>query len=320
MRTNFMFSPNNPLVRLGSWLSVLLLVVTGCKTQQKIAYSPDQLVPKDKALLWEISGNGLKKPSFLYGTIHLIPKERYTIPKSVENALEKTDQMAFEIDMRELTNIFTQFTLISKAFMRDGKRLRDLLSAEDYAYVKSKMSERGLPNIGMLERIKPMFLSMMLGSEGENPMDSKSKMTSVEMEMYRAGRSRKLSSTGLETTASQMEVFDAIPYDQQAKMLLATLRTTEKSSDEYSAMLTLYEQQDIDAMHTLMDGEAEGGLNNYKDILLDRRNKNWIPLMGRIMRQQPTIFAVGAGHLGGTQGVIALLRKEGYRVEPKPLQ
>lgn len=304
------------------WLSVLLGVVlvpvVGCKTAQQVAYTPEQIVPKDKALLWEISGNGLKKPSFLYGTIHLIPKDRYALPKAVETALDKTEQIAFEIDMREMTNIFTQFTLLNKAFMRDGKRLRDLLSAEDYAYVKAKMSERGLASVGMLERIKPMFLSMMLGSEGENPMDGKGKMTSVEMELFRSGKQRKMSSTGLETTASQMEIFEAIPYEQQAKMLVGSLRSTEKGSDEFGTMLALYEKQDIDAMHTMMEDEGEG-MSNYKDILLDRRNKNWIPLMGRIMRQQPTIFAVGAGHLGGAQGVIALLRKEGYRVDPRPL-
>ena len=57
-------------------------------------------------------------------------------------------------------------------------------------------------------------------------------------------------------------------------------------------------------------------MGGYEDVLLNRRNRNWIPVMGKFMRDKPTLFAVGAGHLGGPSGVVALLRKEGYRVEP----
>ena len=67
-----------------------------------------------------------------------------------------------------------------------------------------------------------------------------------------------------------------------------------------------------------MIGDSEYGMGNYDDILLKNRNRNWIPIMGRMMREAPTLFAVGAGHLGGESGVVALLRKEGYKVEVAP--
>jgi uncharacterized protein YbaP (TraB family) len=64
-----------------------------------------------------------------------------------------------------------------------------------------------------------------------------------------------------------------------------------------------------------MMGEEES-LGGYEDLLLVTRNKNWIPVMGEMMKTQPVFFAVGAGHLGGKNGVIALLRQEGYTVVP----
>lgn len=79
-------------------------------------------------------------------------------------------------------------------------------------------------------------------------------------------------------------------------------------------MLELYRNQDINAMHSMI-GDDRSGMGGYEDILLNNRNRNWIPVMGRMMREQPTLFAVGAGHLGGESGVVALLRKEGYKVE-----
>jgi len=78
-------------------------------------------------------------------------------------------------------------------------------------------------------------------------------------------------------------------------------------------MLRMYREQDISAMQSMI-GEDEG-LGQYEDFLLRRRNLNWIPVMSRMMSDKPTLFAVGAGHLGGPFGVVALLRKAGYRVE-----
>jgi len=292
--------------------------ISGCKTAEKVSYRPEELVPTEKSVFWKISGNGLKKPSYLYGTIHLIPKSDFNLPESVRTALSGTERVAFEIDMKEMTNMMTQLGLLTKAFMAGGKKLSDLISAEDYAFVREKMKERGLPS-GMFERIKPMFLSMMFsgeGGEGAGAGDT-GKMTSVEMELYNVARKRKIESAGLETAAYQMSIFDSIPYEVQAKMLVKTLRSDgadASAENELEKMLQMYRDQDIQSMQNMVSDE-DSGMGPYEDILLNRRNRNWIPVMGRMMQQKTTMFAVGAGHLGGKQGVIALLRTAGYRVE-----
>jgi uncharacterized protein YbaP (TraB family) len=293
------------------------LVWYSCASSKKVTYAPDQLLPAEKSVFWKISGNGLKKPSYLYGTIHLIPKNQFALPRAAGAALENVRRVAFEIDMKEMTNIRTQMALMSKALMSGGKTLKDLLPEEDYAFVKNKMNEKGLPG-GMFERMKPMFLSTMFaGDESGEAPGANSAMTSVEMELYRMARRRKLESAGLETAAYQMAIFDSIPYEAQAKMLVETLRNSDSgdgSDDELAKMLELYRNQDINAMQVMI-GDADSGMKAYEDILLKNRNRNWIPVMGRFMREAPTLFAVGAGHLGGESGVVALLRKEGYRVE-----
>ncbi len=283
-----------------------------------MVYAPEKIVPTEKSVFWEISGNGLKKSSYLYGTIHLIPKENFSIPAVVQHALGDAKQVAFEIDMKEMTNIRTQMSLITKSFMAGGKTLKDLLSAEDYALVKAKMEEKGLPG-GMFERMKPMFLSTLFSSGDDKGTSAASSggMTSVEMELYGISKRRKLESTGLETAAYQMSIFDSIPYEAQAKMLVDGLRNVDQHADgegELDTMLKLYHDQDITAMQSMIS-DVQYGMSNYEDILLNQRNRNWIPIMSRLMREKPTIFAVGAGHLGGASGVVALLRKQGYRVE-----
>jgi uncharacterized protein YbaP (TraB family) len=302
------------------WLLPALAWSNVGEAQEKTTYPPEKIVPTEKSLVWKISGNGLKKPSYLYGTIHMIPKNEFALPASVDAALDKTKQVAYEIDMKEMTSLHTQFSLITKAFMAGGQTLKNLLPKEDYALVKSKMAEKGLPG-GMFERMKPLFLSTLFSSDEEgSPMANTSSMTSVEMELYRTARRRKLESTGLETAAFQMSVFDSIPYEAQAKMLVESLRSTDTTitggESQLDQMLRMYREQDITAMQAMIDDEGSG-MGQYGDVLLKKRNLNWIPVMNRLMRDKPTLFAVGAGHLGGESGVVALLRKEGYRVEPE---
>ncbi|MBN8676623.1 MAG: TraB/GumN family protein [Chitinophagales bacterium] len=292
-----------------------LLAFLSCSTPQKSAvYPAASIVPTEKSLVWSISGKGLKKPSYLYGTIHMIPKNEFELPETVREALDNVKRVTFEIDMKEMTNLRSQMSLITKSFMAGGKTLKDLLPAEDYKLVKSKMAEKGLPG-GMFERMKPMFLSSLFTTDEQQPMGGGA-VTSVEMELYKMSRRRKLESAGLETAAYQMSVFDSIPYEAQAKMLVDGLKSMDSlatGESQLDGLLKLYKEQDINAMQQSIG--AEDGMGEYEYILLRKRNENWIPVMGRMMADKPTLFAVGAGHLGGQHGVVALLRKAGYRVE-----
>ena len=311
------FHTKKNMKKIWFWLLPMLAWV-GCKSAAQVAYTPEQLVPTEKSVFWKITGNGLKKPSYLLGTIHLIPASQFKLPIAADQSLDKVERVTFEIDMKEMTNFRTQLSLMTKAMMAGGKTLQDLLSPEDYAFVHQKLADKGMPG-GLLERLKPLFLSTMLGSEEEGPAAT-DKMTSVEMEVYRMARRRKLESAGLETAAYQMSVFDSIPYTAQAKMLVEGLRAADSGSadtggeKQLDAMLRLYREQDITAMQAMISSD-ESGMAGFEDILLNNRNRNWIPIMGRMMREKPTLFAVGAGHLGGPAGMVALLRSAGYRVE-----
>ena len=295
------------------WLAPALFLANSTFAQHQTAGVAEQNIPTEKTLLWKISGNGVSKPSYLFGTIHLIPKEELTFSDPMLKALDKSKKITFEIDMKDMTSLKTQFSLMTKAFMRDGKSLRDLLSAEDFSFVEGKLEEKGM-NIPMFLKLKPMFLSMMLSNEDEGAAPSNAKMTSVEMELYKITKKKKIASDGLETAAYQMSVFDSIPYQDQADMLVTTLRSTDTGDDGFDKMMEMYRDQDINGMQSIVSEEGQN-MSKFEDRLLNDRNRNWIPIMGDMMRAQPTFFAVGAGHLGGPKGVIMLLRQAGYKVE-----
>jgi uncharacterized protein len=267
----------------------------------------------EKGLLWEINGKGIAKPSYVYGTIHMIPSQEYFLPKGTLGAIDKCEQMYFEIDMKDMSDMTALFGMMNKIFMKDGLTLKDLLSEQDYKLVNSKFTELGIP-IFLLERIKPMFLSAFAMGDMNPTALQDGKIKSYEMEFYEIAKTKKMKTGGLETIDFQISVFDSIPYKDQAKMLVDGIKNSTTDNDEFKKMIQLYKDQDIEKMITMM-GEGASDLGEHEDILLSGRNKNWIPQIIALAQKQPTFIAVGAGHLGGPKGVINLLRKEGYIVK-----
>lgn len=270
--------------------------------------------PDENSLLWKISGKDLAQPSYLFGTIHIIGKDDFFLSDSTRAFINQADLVTFEINMEEMNNLPAQFGLIMKSFMDDGKSLRDLLTPEDYQLVNQHFKEMGIP-LFMFERMKPLFLTVFAGLDMNPKAMSSGEMLSYEMEIMTLAKASDKKMDGLESAEFQMSMFDSIPYDAQAEMLLESIRSSSSGNDELELMIKLYKDQDINGMLDMMHAEGQG-IGHYEDLLLVSRNKNWIPVMAGMMSQHKTFFAVGAGHLGGENGVVALLRQAGYTLSP----
>ncbi|HKK77891.1 MAG TPA: TraB/GumN family protein [Saprospiraceae bacterium] len=291
----------------------VLISMTPLVAQQATDTPADVL---EKSLLWEVTGNGLEQTSYVYGTIHMIDKDDFFFTEATEEAMGKAERFTFEIDMEDMNDMGKIMPIMMKAFMEGDTTLSDLLTDEEYQLVSDHFKKIGLP-LMMLERIKPMFLSALTGEEMMMPGQEGGSMVSYEFEIMKKAQERKKPIEGLETMEFQMSLFDQIPYEDQAQMLVESIQSpTDSSADNQLDMLVqIYKNQDIEAMLSMMD-DKEAGMGKYEDILLVSRNKNWIPAMEKMMKENTTFFAVGAGHLGGENGVIRLLRKAGYTLKP----
>lgn len=268
----------------------------------------------ENSLLWEIKGKGLKEPSYLYGTIHMIGADDFFITEATKEAIENSERMTFEINMEDMNNLTVMFSLIGQVMMDGGMTLGKLLSEEDYGLVKNHFEEMGLP-LFLLERVKPMFLSAFATGEGGGEGMQSGAIKSYEMEFMELAKKYEQEMAGLETIEYQMSIFDSIPYPAQAEMLVESIRGTNTEDDQFEEMVELYKNQDLQGMQEMFAAE-EGGLGGFEDIMLNNRNRNWIPVMEEMMADKKTFFAVGAGHLGGVFGVVNLLREAGYEVSP----
>ncbi len=279
--------------------------------EQKPSFAP---TAEENALLWQITGNELSDTSYLYGTIHMIGKEDYFMTKPTKKAIKKSEMVTFEINMEEMTGLAAQFSLLTKAFMEDNLSLSDLLTEDEYALVKKHFSDKGMP-LFLFERIKPMFLTVLADIDMSPAAMSSGEIVSYEMEIMQMAKSQDKKMGGLETAEYQMSMFDSIPYKAQAQMLIESIKAGNDGNEQFDQMVELYKNQDLQGMGAMIS-EDEEGIGEFEDLLLVQRNKNWIPVMEQMMLEQPTFFAVGAGHLGGEMGVVALMRRAGYIMTP----
>ena len=269
-----------------------------------------------KSLLWRIEHPEIEQVSYLYGTIHMIDADDFFLTDSTRWAFERSKRATFEINLEDEMNLFSQLSLMSAMFMDDGLTLQALLSKDEYELVKNHFAQMGMGGFmfSMMQKIKPMFLTVFASGDVSGGMGGGG-VKSYEMELWQMAQEADMEVAGLETAAFQMSVFDSIPYKAQADMLVDAIKMGDAGDDQLEELTKIYLDQDIEAMVQTI-GDDEEGLGQYEEILLNRRNRNWIPVIGEQMRDKPTFFAVGAGHLGGPNGVIRLLRAEGYILTP----
>ncbi|HYM93730.1 MAG TPA: TraB/GumN family protein [Chitinophagaceae bacterium] len=276
------------------------------------AQNPSQTTGNQKSLLWKISGNGLKKPSYLFGTIHMLCEEDAVLSDSLKKAIRQCDDVYLEVQM---DNMLEMLSVITQMKMNGDTTLADLLSKEDYEKVKAyfEKSSSLLP-FSVLETFKPILAASTL--EGTS-LPCGAPVAMEELIMQEAKTDEK-EIKGLETMSYQAGILDSIPYKIQAKQLVDYIDSVKSGVDEakeFDELLNAYKDQNLDKLEQLTK-QSDIGMSNYADVLLYNRNRNWVKKLKTLLPEKSLMIAVGAGHLPGEKGVINLLRKEGYTVTP----
>ena len=288
--------------RISAFLLVSFLAVS--------AYA--QQADENKTLLWKISGNGLEKPSYLFGTIHMLCADDAILSSNMKKVISSCDEVYFEVD---LDNLLEMMTAMGKMKMTGDTTLQDLLSQEDYKKVKNYFENKGsmLP-FSMLETFKPILAASTL-EEGSMPCENTAMMEQVIMQEAKLS-DKKIK--GLETLAYQAGMLDSIPYKLQAQQLVNYIdeaSSGDKEDKEMKELFKAYKNQDLKQLEGLMV-ETDPGMAGFTDLLLYNRNQNWVRKLKLLMPGKSLLIAVGAGHLPGEKGVINLLKKEGFTVTP----
>jgi uncharacterized protein len=285
------------------YIVTLISLFQSCAAQKapKLTESKD-----NNTLLWEISGKGLKQPSYMFGTFHVMCKDDIKFSTNLQTALAASKEVYFEMDLDDPTN-----TMGAMFFMNmKNKTLKELYTEKEYDKVSKFFKDSLKMNISFFSKMKPMMLEAML-----YPRMMPCKTPSgVEMELMAIAAKQKKEIKGFETIEFQAGIFDSIPYETQAKSLLKDIDSAASYRVYFNKMVNVYKNQETDKLvEIITDTTFSEGENN--DALLKNRNENWVKQLKIILAKNNIFMGVGAAHLFGKDGLITLLRKEGYTVK-----
>ncbi len=274
-------------------------------------------------LLYKISGNGLKSPSYIVGTYHLAPASFADEIAGMSDAFAAVEQVYGEVDMQSAQA--AQMAIMQAMMLPEGKYVSDMFSAEEMerinAYVRGAMGmDLNHPMLReQLGRMRPSVLAMQLGllefmkiTPNFNPNDL------IDNYFQKEAHKRGLAVGGFESAEFQMELLYGESTDEEEReALLKLVDDKEAMLAEMQAMTNAYFSFDMKGIHELTIRSVEIGdmsPEEFREIITDR-NHNWVEVMPEIMAAKPTLFVVGAGHLPGDDGVIELLKVQGYKVK-----
>lgn len=267
---------------------------------------------KNSSLLWKIEGPNIPSGSYLFGTMHLIEKEYFVFPDKLKKIVSKTDCLVME--MAGLPN---QTEALKYVMLKEGSFF-DYFTPEQtdsiFKWAKEELKmEQEVFRMSM-SKMKP-FVVVQLATQ----MNFMGKTESYEMSFEKIAKDNKIELQGLETLEQQMSFFDNLTNEEQAEMVMEGIRTSKESISSIQDMEKVYQRQNIDSLYLLIHND-KGIISKKETDFLDNRNANWVPQIKKMIASKKCFIAVGAGHLGGPNGIIRLLEKDGYTITPVQLK
>jgi uncharacterized protein YbaP (TraB family) len=251
---------------------------------------------KAHTILWRITGKGLQRPSYLYGTVHLTDKRLFQFGDSVYAAIRNTDGFANELDLNAVAAYYVNKALDDQS---NDQRLSDVLDKKQLDKLKDSLVSKFRKNADDITvkdviREREKWVSDYF-NKGEMP-------TIVDAYLYTLAHNQGKWTGGIEDMEDQTSIDMG---DVKTVVASGNATTTEE-------MIREYLDQDLDGINNIVNGYDVG----YRDALLTRRNVKMARRMDSLSAIRPMFFAVGAAHLPGDSGVISMLRVRGFTVEP----
>lgn len=276
-------------------------------------------VANGEGLLWRVEGGGTA-PSYLFGTIHVTEPRVTDLPATLTAALDRVGVVAVEsVEALDPEDFARNIERYRRYFLyADGGRLADRLDAAQRAVVAQELGRIGI-GLDAAGAMKPWMLATALGVPACEAARRKEHAV-VDAVIADEARRRGLSLVGLETTEEQLAAFDAIPSDLQVEYLISSARLAPRLPDLFVTLADLYLQRRAGVIHALsrrlgrQSGLSEAAYLAFNDRLIDRRNETMLARARPLLERGGALIAVGALHLPGERGLVALMRDAGYSV------
>ncbi len=258
------------------------------------------------SLIWEISGNGLTKKSYLMGTLKFTGEKEFYLPPKASTLIKQADVFAIE----DQVDHHAQHELNTALHFPKGQSLADVLTAEDYAKLKALFEKEFKINAATFDKkyahIKPLALSIIMTrlSLGE-------KVKFYDIELLLIAKKHDVDAYSLEPIEREAEALNTFTMEDQKKALVHTINNFATQKEEFRKLMADYKAGNLEeifdyTLHPLENDKA------FIDEFYFKRNQEWLPKIERMVKENAAFIAIGISHLEGEQGLIKLLEEKGY--------
>jgi len=269
----------------------------------------------DKSLLWEISSRE-GKTSYLFGTYHLLGSD-YIKQKPKLNAIYQNAQTIVVETVMD-SSLLPQLSM--QSFMQ--KSIEEMTDSADYVLLKNELEPLVGAPMSLLNNMKPIALATVISlkfAQEATPDTFLFKGQPIDLFFAADAKKRGKKLVALESMMEQAELLmNGESVEEQLEGLIYIVKEKEETKVITERTIMAYMEQDVPAMLEISQGQDEE--MGDMAVLLDDRNKKWLPKLEPLLQEGQTFIAVGALHLPGESGLIQLLRNEGYILKPLRLK
>ena len=266
-------------------------------------------------LLWKITGNGLKNPSYLFGTHHLIPIQFLDSVPGLYPAFNSAKMVVSEV---VLNNLDATPAIRKAALLPDTITIRGLLNQAEYEFVNQELTNTLRMSLDNLNKMHPSLISKLYELELYKKYEHFDENTQSDTYFQLVAAKKGIPIAGLETVEQQVKLLFPENIKKEAQLLVASIRNKEMLIQEMREMNQLYREGNLDALEVLANqSNKQWNVSEEENKkLIDDRNINWVKQLPDLIKNNSCFVAVGALHLPGNKGLIKLLKNEGYKVIP----
>jgi uncharacterized protein YbaP (TraB family) len=270
-----------------------------------------QLPAEEKSFLWKVQSK--QGAIYVLGSIHYLRQENYPLKQSIQDVFGKSQTLVLEIDPTNATPERMQQVMREKARYEDGSFLQQHVSPETLKSVERRTRELGI-DIAQMAPFKPWFvaislMSLKLQKMGFDPNYGVDRFLAEQAK--RGGKTVR----GLETLELQFGLLEQLSASEQDSMLRQTLNELDLLNNGVDQLVKSWLSGDAAAVENLLLAGMKENPELYRKVVIDR-NRRWLPvLINMIEQREAVLVVVGAAHLVGQDGLIELLKQQGYTVE-----
>ncbi len=260
----------------------------------------------DKGILWQITKPGYQA-SYVLGTIHSDDPKVTNVPAAIQAKFKLARSFTAELDL----NMSSMLAAQQQMLLPDGQNLQSLIGAQRYSQCVALLQNYGVPEM-IVDRMKPWAIATQLS------MPKPTSGIFLDLQLYQQAQQRGIPVHGLETVSEQMSVFTSMTTEQQLMMLDQAIKDYPQLSQYIGTLTQLYLQRDLQGMQRFSDEQMKKIdprlAQTLETNLVVKRNHRMVERMQPRLKEGGAFIAVGSLHLPGKQGILALLKQQGYQL------